>query len=96
MGGKLAGEFSQKLLLIWTNLWVVSIGSSHILCAAGVRALQSGKGSRDCSGKRSLGMGTQPSVPALLTPAGHGNGRNEAAERVRSVQHLSGANRDDV
>lgn len=65
MGGKLAGEFSQKLLLIWTNLWVVSIGSCHILCAAGVRALQSGKGSRDCSGKRSLGWGlSPPSLPS--------------------------------
>lgn len=27
LGWKAAGEFSQKFLLIWTNLWVVSIGS---------------------------------------------------------------------
>lgn len=34
LGGKLAGEFSQKFLLIWTNLWVVPIGSRYIFCAA--------------------------------------------------------------
>lgn len=34
LGWKAAGEFSQKFLLIWTNLWVVSIGSRYIFCAA--------------------------------------------------------------
>lgn len=49
LGWKAAGEFSQKFLLIWTNLWAVSLGSRTIFCAA-----QEHHWSESTQGRRSL------------------------------------------